>query len=535
MSNRRIFAKRAATFGFLMLLFLGAFSIVNATMEADLSELIDFSTYLGGTGDDMIETVSYAFGSTTVDSNGNIIVVGRTESTDFPLKDAFQDHINGLRDATISKFSPNGSLIFSTYLGGSAQEVPTDVAVDSEDNIVVAGVTGSSDFPLVGAFKSNSTGVTEGSVDCFIAKFSEDGQTLLFSTFFGGDGNDWLYTMNIDSNDRIAFSGTTDSTDFPLLNPHQDTFAGGLDVFVSFIEADGQTLLFSTYIGSSTIDHGRRVGFDSLGNILVTGMCGIGDLATDGIYQEEHAGGTADAFLAKFNTTGTLEYLTFLGGESTDWGVDLAIDSDDNVVITGFTTSDEFPTSSPYQEERAGYADMFITKFTPDGQSLVFSTYLGGSSPDYGNAITIDSEDRITVTGQTKSADFPTTIPYSTSDSMHDNVSLVILSHDGSLLFSTVFGGDDDDIGIGVAWHSDDSFVVVGYTQSADFPIYNANQGTYAGDSDMFVMKLDLSDLMSTPNGGTGFTFGLMESGIVIGIVAVVVVLVLVFVRRRTG
>ena len=534
MVNQGIFVKKAATFGFLLLLFLGAFSIANATMETDPIELMEFSTFLGGTGDDSIETVSYTFGSTTVDSKGNIIVVGRTESTDFPLKDAFQDHINGFSDGTISKFHPNGSLIFSTYLGGIAQEVPTEVVVDSEDNIIVAGVTGSSDFPVVNALKSNSTGVAEGSVDCFITKFSEDGQSLLFSTFFGGDGNDWLYTMNVYSNDRIAISGTTDSTDFPLLNPHQDTHAGGLDVFVSFIEADGQSLLFSTYLGSPTIDHGRRVDFDSLGNILVTGISGIGDLATNGVYQEEHAGGTADAFLAKFDYTGTLVYLTYLGGEATDWGVDLAIDTDDNVVITGFTTSDEFPTFNPYQDDRSGYADMFITKITPDGQSLVFSTYLGGSSPDYGNAITIDSRNRIVVTGQTESADFPTTLPYGTTESLHDNVSLVVLTPEGSLLLSMVFGGDDDDIGIGVAWYSDDSFIVIGYTECADFPTCEAYQGTYGGDSDMFVMKINLHSLIGTTTLTDGFPLGLMEIGIVIGIIAIVVVLA-VLVRKRAG
>ena len=530
MNNQKVFTRGIMILGILLLLFLGAFSLANATIESDPSELIDFSSYLGGTGDDSIETVSYAFGSTTVDSKGNIILVGRTESTDFPLKDAFQDHINGNSDGTISKFHPNGSLIFSTYLGGLAQEVPTDVAVDSEDNIIVAGVTGSSDFPLVNAFKTNSTGVTEGAVDGFITKFSEDGQSILYSTIFGGNGNDWLYTMNVYANDRIAISGTTDSTDFPLLNPHQDTHAGGLDVFVAFLEADGQSLLFSTYIGTAGIDHGRRVDFDSLGNILVTGISGVGNLATEGAYQEEHAGGSADAFLAKFDYTGTLEYLTFLGGDSTDWGNDLAIDANDNVVITGFTTSDDFPTSNSYQDNRSGYADMFITKITPDGQSLVFSTYLGGSSPDYGNAVTIDSHNRITVIGQAKSTDFPTTYPLSTTDSMHDNVSVVVLNPDGSLLFSMVFGGEDDDVGIGVAWHSDDSFIVVGYTESDDFPIYEGYQETYGGDSDMFVMKLDLHDMISTP---AGYSLGLVESSIIIGIVVVVVLVVLV--RRRAG
>jgi len=529
-SNQRIIKRTTAFIGLLLLL-LGALSQANATVKNDPMEQLEFSTFLGGTGDEQIENIAYAFGSTTVDSKGNIIVVGRTTSTDFPLKDAYQDHINGYSDSTISKFHPNGSLIFSTYFGGSAQEVPTDVAVDSEDNIIVAGVTGSFDFPLMNAIQSNFTGGTEGNADCFITKFSEDGQSLLFSTYFGGTESDWCYTMNVDSDDRIAISGTTRSTNFPLLNPYQDTNLGHLDIFVSLLEADGQSLLFSTLLGTTGIDHGRRVDFDSQGNLLLTGIVGIGELATEGVYQEEYAGGTSDAFLAKFMTNGTLMYFTYLGGSNAEWANDLAIDSEDNVVITGFTVSDDFPILNSYQDERVQESDMFITKFTPNGQSVVFSTYLGGSSSEYGNAIAIDDQDRIAVTGQTNSVDFPTTFPLETTESYYDNVSLIVLNQDGSLLLSTIFGGSHHDIGIGVAWHSADSFIIVGYTASDNFPTYEAYQETYAGENDMFIMRINLEGLIDIPS--DGITLGLVEGGIIIGIVAVVIVLL--FVRKRVG
>ena len=536
LSTQRIFAKKLGLIGVLLLLFLGGISQANAITENNPIELIDFSTFLGGTGDERMENVPYAYGSTTVDSKGNIIVVGRTTSTDFPLKDAFQAHINGNSDGTISKFYPNGSLIFSTYLGGSAQEVPTDVAVDSEDNIIIAGVTGSDDFPVMNAFQSNFTGGLDGSADCFLTKLSEDGQTLLFSTYFGGTGSDWCYTMNVDSNDRIAISGATVSTDFPLLNPHQSAISGSLDIFLSLFEADGQSLLFSTYLGSTVVDHGRRIGFDSQGDILLTGIAGIGDLATEGAYQEVHGGGSTDVFLAKFHVNGTLAYLTFLGGASTEWANDLAIDSEDNIVITGFTMSDDFPIRNSYQDERVDYSDVFITKFTPNGQDIVFSTYMGGSSSDYGNAITIGPHDRIIVTGQTNSADFPTTLPLNTTESWYDNVSLIVLNPDGLLLVSMIFGGGDNDIGIGVAWHSDDSFIILGYTESADFPIHHAYQGAYGGgEADMFIIKIDLQSLLETPTSTTTdeFPLGVLEGGIVIGIIAVVALLLLV--RKRAG
>jgi hypothetical protein len=530
MSHQRIFRGRTAILGCLVLLLIGTYSQTVASAEGGILDLVEFSSFLGGSGDEHME-VSYAFGSTVVDSKGNIIVVGRTTSTDFPLMSAYQDVYHGGSDATISKFHPNGSLIFSTYFGGVGQETPTEVVVDSEDNIIIAGVTGSPDLPLANAYKSNSTGVTEGAVDSFVAKFSEDGQTLLFSTFFGGSGNDWCYTLALDSEGRMAISGTTDSTDYPLLNAHQTANSGGLDVFLALLDADGQSLLFSTYLGTPTIDHGRRVVFDSQGNILLVGMTGSGDLATEGAYQEAYGGGGADAFLAEFGTSGTLDYLTYLGGGSNEWGCDLAIDSEDNAVITGFTSSDDFPILDAIQDEASTFPEMFITKVTPDGGDVVFSTFLGGSSSDYGNAVAVDSQDRIIVAGQTKSADFPTTPPYNTTESYFDDASLFVLGPDGSLLLSMVFGGEHNDAAISVAWHSEDKYVVLGYTESDEFLVHEAYQGLYAGSSDMFIMRFNLQGLIDLPQGE--LPFGLMEVGIVLGVVGVVVVLLLI--RRRGG
>ena len=329
----------------------------------------------------------------------------------------------------------------------------------------------------------------------------------------------------------MAISGTTDSTDYPLTNAYQSSNAGGLDVFVALLAADGQSVLFSTYLGTPTIDHGRRAVFDSHGDLLLAGMIGTGDLATEGVFQEEYGGGGADAFLAKFSIGGTLKYLTYLGGSSNEWGCDLALDSEDNAVVTGFTSSDDFPTSNAIQDEGVSYPEMFITKITPNGQSLVFSSYLGGSSSDYGNAVAVDSKDRIIVAGQTKSADFPATPPYNMTESYFDCATLVVLSPSGSLLLSMVFGGAHDDVGISVAWHSDDSFIVLGYTESDEFPVHQAYQDTYAGNSDMFLMNIDLTGLIDLPQGG--LPFGLLEIGIATGVIVLVVLLLVVYRRRR--
>ncbi|MFW9919464.1 MAG: SBBP repeat-containing protein, partial [Candidatus Thorarchaeota archaeon] len=363
-------------------------------------------------------------------------------------------------------------------------------------------------------------------------KISEDGQSLLFSTVFGGTGSDYLYAMGMDSSGRIAITGTTASTDFPLLNPTQSVPAGNLDVYISFFEADGQSLLFSTYLGTSGIDHGRQIGFDSEGNVVIAGMIANGLLATDGAYQEEYGGGSSDAFVAKYTTNGTLEYFTFLGGEDLDTANDMAIDDNDNIVVTGYTISDNFPCLNAIQAEPVDRAEIFITKLTPNGKDLVFSTLLGGSAADYGNAIKVDSQGRILITGQTSSNDFPTTFPLNISESRYYDSLLVMLNQDGSLLFSTLFGGTRDDIGMGVAWHSNDTIVIFGYTDSPDFPVEDAYQGTHSGSNDMFIMKLNLAGMIDVPP--AGLPFGVIEGVIIVGVVLIVLISV-VFLRKRMG
>lgn len=514
-----------------MLVLMGVFSQVHAVSGYNQLDLIEFSSYFGGTDDESMGVV-YAFGDTAIDSKGNIILAGASFSDDFPIKNAYQDHLNGYRDSIIAKFHPNGSLIFSTYLGGSAQELITGLAIDSEDNIIISGITGSPDYPLVNPFQANFTGGTEENADCFISKISEDGQTLLFSTYFGGTDSDWMYGLSIDSNDRIAVTGATESIDFPLLNPTQDTNGGSLDGFLSFFEADGQSLIFSTYLGTSGIDHGRQVGFNSEDELFLAGMMANGDLSTEGSYQDEYGGGSSDAFLAKFEATGDLEYFTFLGGTNLDTANDMAIDSNDNIVLTGYSISDDFPILNAAQTERSDRAEMFITKFAPDGQSIVFSTYMGGSSADHGNAIRVDSQDRIIVVGQTTSNDFPTTNPLNITESRYDNVVLVILNQDGSVLFSTLFGGSRDDVGICVTPYANDTYIVAGYSDSTDYPVYDAYQESHSGSNDMFIMKLNLAGLIDIPPGG--LPFGILEGGIIVGVVIVVLVSI-IFVRKKMG
>ncbi|NPE06784.1 MAG: hypothetical protein GNW80_00755 [Asgard group archaeon] len=502
---------------------------VQTSAETEL-ELLDFSTFLGGTGDEegSMEGLVY-LGATCVDSQGNVIIVGRTASDDFPVLNPYQENRSHLIDGTISKFSSNGTLLFSTYFGGFAHDWITAVDVDSMDNIVFAGTSGSYDLPLVNPYQNVSYGGSDSNAECFIGKLSADGQTLLYSTYLGGKDSDWVFGLAVDPDDRIAITGRTLSDDYPVVNAHQATIGGNVDIYVSLFSSDGQSLLFSTYLGGASGDYGQGIGFDKDGNLYVTGQIGPGDFSTAGAYQEV-SGGSFDAFLAKFLPDGTLEYNSFLGGTSLDIATDLAMDTEDNIVITGYTMSKPFPTSEGViQSEHAGGYDLFISKFNHETLMIDFSTYYGGSSVEFGLAISTDAENNILVTGQSKSSDLPITHNTSYISSLSESDTFVLrLKSDGSeILFSTLFGGEAEDLGVGIDFHHNNTCVVSGFTKSTDYPTQNAFQNSFGGDCDLFLMKINMLEVPER-NGLPGF--GIICSGIAL---FSVLVLTHVFTKRR--
>lgn len=503
--------------GLILVVLLGSFCIntsltTNTKSESQVSsvglfnpdscienELMEFSTYFGGTGDEAGSASSLHFlADIVVDSVGDIIVIGRSAFGDFPIKSAYQATNNGGIDVTISKFSLNGSLIFSTYLGGSAHDWANCVTLDSSDNIIIGGITGSADFPLVNPYQDTLLGGSEGDADCFIAKLSKNGQTLLYSTYFGGTGSDWCYSICVNNQNQIAFTGTTYSNNLPLVNPFQSTHQGSLEIFVTLLDDDGQSLIFSTYLGSPYWDTGRGVTFDSNGDLLVTGQMATASIITEGVFQSNYGGGSSDAFLAKFKTNGTLLYFSYLGGSGFDRANDLHVDSEDNIVITGYTLSGNFPTVSPYQDFLKGSQDLFITKVDNLGENIIFSSYMGGSAIEQGFALTIDSDDKILVTGETTSTDFPS---YYDSNCILGSGDCLFAKFEknGSLLFSTKLGGSTRDLGVELAFYDENSTVVVGFTTSSDFPTCYAYQDTYGGNCDLFIMKLQTLDLVIAP------------------------------------
>ncbi|MFX0092328.1 MAG: SBBP repeat-containing protein, partial [Candidatus Hodarchaeota archaeon] len=382
---------------------------------------------------------------------------------------------SGAQDVFIAKFSPDGQfLLFFTFFGGSSNDWPTDVAIDASNNILIVGYTVSSDFPVVAAFQSNYTGQEDG----FLVKLSADGQTVLFSTYLGGSANDIAWALDIDLDGNVVIVGYTSSNDFPTLNAYQEHFGGTRDAFIAKFRADGQ-LLFSTYFGGGSDDYGHGVAIDTTGNIVVPGAVITNNLD----YQ---------IFVAKFSADGQTQlFLKYFGGDGHDHCNGIAIDFIGNIVISGTTDSSNFfPIVNGSQESYGGGRyDTFITKFSPDGQTMLFSTYLGGSSEDNNYAVAVDTAANILVTGYTSSTNFPTVNATQNTNSGDRDIFVTKFTPGGQISFSTYLGGNSRDQAYDIAADGDGSIIIVGDTISRDFPLVNASQACIGGGSDVFICK----------------------------------------------
>src|SRR6266404_3675103 len=396
-------------------------------------------------------------------------------------------------------------LIYSTYLGGSSDDVGFGIAVDSVGNTYVTGRTSSADFPTMNPLQPTFAG---GPYDVFVTKLNATGSALVYSTYLGGSGDEFGYGIAVDGAGNAYVTGWTTSTDFPTINPFQPTYGGNSDAFVAKINPAGSALVYSSYLGGSGNDGGDSIAVDSAGNVYVTGSASSTNFPTVSPLQPTYGGGNSDAFVAKINATGSaLVYSTYLGGSGDDLGLGIAVDSAGNAYVTRSTTSSDFPvTPGAFQmtcnggSNCAPYRDAFVSKLNASGSALVYSTYLGGTGSDFSTSIAVDSGGNAYVTGTTSSKNFPTTpAAFQTKcRSIHcgryGDAFVTRLNTSGSaLVYSTYLGGGGYDAGLGFALYSAGDAYITGFTASTDFPTKNPLQPTYGGGlEDAFVAKIDV-------------------------------------------
>jgi hypothetical protein len=439
------------------------------------------------------------------------------------------------------------ALSYSTYLGGNSFDFGQGIAVDAAGNAYVAGITYSPDFPTTpGAFQPTVIGHPHA----FVTKLNPTGSGLVYSTYLGGSRFDLGQGIAVDAAGNAYVTGYTSSTDYPTTAGAFQTTHGGVtdnwDVFLTKLNPTGSALVYSTYLGGSDNDQGNGIAVDGAGNAYVTGWTISLDFKTTlGAFQPIFGRGP-DAFVTKFNPTGSaLVYSTYLGGIKTDVGYGIAVDAEGNAYVTGQTGSsvtfnsfmecpngpqecalNTFPTTpGAFQTAPGGTTspeDAFVTKLNPTGSALVYSTYLGGNGDDRGLGIALDSGSNAYVTGRTGSSTFPTTpgaLRTTTTDFAYDAFVTKLNPTGSALIYSTLLGGRGSDQGNGIAVNSIGEVYITGSTgapstpgvTASEFPISNAIQSRFGGVVDAFVTKLDTTGtalVYSTFWGGSNYDTG---------------------------
>ena len=355
---------------------------------------------------------------------------------DFPLVDPLQpDYGGGESDAYIAKLSVDGAtILYSSYLGGGNEDEGVAIRINDESQIVVAGNSRSWDYPTAHAMQ----GKLNGDQDIVVTRLSEDGRTLIFSTYLGGRHEDQVSAMALDRNGDIALTGSSRSRDYPLTENALQSLLGqkgsrhrnkkykgdnAMDAVLTRIRADGQALLYSSYLGGHEHDAGTGIVIDPDGYILLSGNTDSHDdfPVTEDALQPYYGGGESDGFIAKFSPEGDrLIYASYLGGKQEDLTTGVATDGAGFIYITGSTKSKSgFPLLAPIQSQlggdpsghrrfkksRTGRSDAFVTHLVPQGNVILYSTYFGGRQSDAGTDITADIAGNVYITGWTNSRD----------------------------------------------------------------------------------------------------------------------------------
>jgi len=462
-----------------------------ATFDKKKTVVIDplvYFTYIGGGSDDYGNGIA-------IDGSGNAYITGYTQSTDYDVTSgAFQTTNGGYIDGFVTKLNSDGTaLLYSTYIGGNIHDYCGGIAIDDSGNAYITGHTGSTNFTITsGAFQTTLSGI----YDAFVTKLNTTGTALLYSTYIGGVNNDFGDGIVIDASGNAYITGFTNSVDYDVTSgAFQTTIGGSWDAFVTKLNTGGTALLYSTYIGGVSDDRSYGIGIDGSGSAYITGYSNSTDYdVTSGAFQTTNDG-YDDVFVTKFNSAGTaLLYSTYIGGTNSDRGYGIAIDASGNAYITGHCGSDYDVTSGAFQTIIGGGWDAFVTKLNTVGTALLYSTYIGGVDYEYARAITLDASGHTYIIGNTSSTDYDVTSgAFQTTFGGSLDVIVSKLNAAGTaLIYSTYFGGSNDETGYGIAIDGSGSAYFTGETASFDFDIMTGVfQSTLGGGHDAFVTKLD--------------------------------------------
>jgi hypothetical protein len=409
-------------------------------------------------------------------------------------------------------------LTLSAYVSGSYTDVAQAVGHDDEGFVYFAGTTSSTDLTLVGdSFQTDS----KGSTDVFVAKVNPNAppdSQVVYVTYVGGAAADILTSMAVSGAGDVYLVGSTASIDFPLGNAAQSTMNGKTDGFVIWLqpkESGANAIYYGTYLGGTGTDIANGVAVDKAGRILVVGQTDSTDFPTASAYQGSVNGSGTEAFVAVIDPAlsgaSTLAYSTYLGGTNWDSGRAIAVAPDGTFWITGATYSGDFPTTGlGFEQGYHGGGDAFVVHFNPDAggtNSLLYSSYAGGSSTDEANSIAVDSHGRVVIGGFTYSTDFPGIAAGAQTQNARGADAFVAVFNPvaeanpaSHLVYATFLGGSGGDEVYGLKTDTFGNIYAVGLTKSRDFPVTeNAMTKSLPGGPGGFVAKINPS--ISGPSG----------------------------------
>ncbi len=383
-------------------------------------------------------------------------------------------------------------LVYSTLLGGSKNDGGLKVCVDKDRAVYVMSATKSPNFPTKNAFMPRR----KGGWDIVITKISPDGQSIVYSSYYGGSDDDHGTGMTVDAFGAVYICGYSISKNLPIKNAYQGSSAGGREeAFFAKISPEGDRLLMSSYYGGQVWDRANDIEVDKNLNIYLAGNSNSPDLPLKNPIQGS-LGGNHDVFVAKFTDFGEkLAFATFLGGVYSDEAYGLDLYKNNDIYITGKASSPDFPLKNPVQGVKAGSSDAFVAKINAATEKLQFSTFLGGNGIDWGQDIAVDKKGAAYVTGYTEAWDFPIKNQVFKNRPSTDAFVTKYKRNGSQIVYSTYIGGSYADWGWEIAVDRRGAAIIVGTTKSSVFPLKNALQTSWMGKSEVFITKIH-------PNGG---------------------------------
>jgi uncharacterized repeat protein (TIGR01451 family) len=465
-----------------------------------IDPVLSYSTYLGGSNEDISYGITYGV------RYGQPILVGSTRSADFPEVKALYPYGGGTcgtqpcRDIFVAKYNPAlTELIFATFIGGSNDDVPSQVTQDVYGDIFLVGYSLSTNFPVRGpVFQKTFKG---GSVtgDAVVVEVESAGFYLEWSSYLGGSGDDQAFGVAVDTPGNVFVSGHTTSTDFPVTaGAYQTTCpvdsSGGCSTsFVSEVNPKGTALVYSTYLGGSNGlgESAYGIALDANDDAYLSGITGSPNYPTTANAYQTICGtdglcnGTYDGFVTELNPTGTgIVASTFLGGNSFDYTAGLVV-KPTAVYVSGSTVSSDFPVTSTAAQKTYGgnssgcvvstgtCGDVTVSKLNTGLTTLQYSTYLGGSLDENpGLSMAVDTNGYMYVTGQTDSANFPLVdAMQSTYGGGSSDAFVTQFTPQGAFGYSTYFGGNGEDFAYRVALDPTNNVYITGGTLSTNLPV----------------------------------------------------------------